>query len=124
MANQYYGNSDEDDNHEHDSEQEFVNRPPFDEVSPCLGNLTQNHPCYSYCLWHKDFILKQFPKEEFMTLMKLALPQGKMYMGNLKDTEKKMIQKVFGNDVNFKDSMNPTSPNPFVIFCKNRRDQR
>ena len=124
MADQYYGNSDNDDHHEQDSEQEIVYRPPFDQASPCLENVTQNHPCHSYCLWHKNFILKQFPKIEFMTLMKLALPQGKMYMGDLKGTEKKMIQKVFGNDVNFKDFMNPTSPNPFVIFCKNRRDQR
>ena len=122
MTHQYYDNNG-DDHHEHESEQEIVYRPPFDQASPCL-NITSNHPCYSYCLWHKDFILNKIPKSEFATLMKLALPQGKMYMGKITEIEKKMIRRIFGDEVDFKDIMNPTSPNPFVIFCKNRRDQR
>ena len=118
MEYKYYQNTLEDT--DEDTEQEILYTPAFNEMSPC-PKITQNHSCYSYCKWHEKFVLQDLPKLEFLTLMRLALPQGKIYMGNLTATEKSMIKKIFNEIGNLE---NPTSPNPFVIFCKNRRDQK
>ena len=90
--------------------------------SPC-SNVSQEHICRDYCEWHKSLIKKEtFSNEEFLVLMKLSQPQRKILMEPMNDAEWNLTRKVFGS-INSEDIQDFASM-PFVIFCKDRVDQR
>ena len=55
---------------------ELENSAKYMEPSPCL-NETKFPKCHHYCTWHKSFF-KDFPKIDFLTIMKYGLPQRKI----------------------------------------------
>ena len=65
------------------------------EPSPCL-NISQFPKCNDYCKWHNSFF-KAWPKDEFITLMKYALPQRKLSLDQNLSSEQNIGKKLFGN---------------------------
>ena len=93
---------------------------PYMMKSPCLekGNFKN---CTTYCQWSKDHKWPNiFSRQEFLTLMKFALPQGKLVMDqNL--SEFNLSKKLLGIE-NMKNKP-MYSPVPLVIFCKYQEHQ-
>ena len=55
--------------------------------SPCK-NINKEHECKSYCDWHQTFFhWNIINKKEFLTLMKLSVPQGRLLMPSLSEAE-------------------------------------
>ena len=92
--------------------------------SPCK-NITQGHPCNTYCQWHQAlFDLTIHNQKEFLTLMKLSQPQRKLLMPSFSNSELSLTKKVFGSTRGQKEkkSRNIASM-PLVLFCKDSNDQ-
>ena len=87
---------------------------------PCK-NISQEHPCKAYCDWHQTFFhWNMINKKEFLTLMKLSVPQGRLLMPSLSEAELGLTKKVFGTIV---ESSKPKEQKgiasmALVIFCK------
>ena len=96
--------------------------------SPC-SNISENHPCHDYCQWHKSLINREtLTSQEFFALMKLSQPQRKVLMDPMSDAEWNLTMKVFG-DTNPEakrkaEHLQDFASMPFVIFCKDRVDQK
>ena len=84
------------------------------EASPCL-NISLFPQCNSYCNWHKVFFNK-FPKNEFITIMKYALPQRKLSLDSNLVSEKKIAKKIFGMDAKM-DLKYFMTASPLMLFC-------
>ena len=113
------------DNEKHtveENEQETTAIPAFMKPSPCV-DITENHPCYDYCKWHGIFFKKIINPEEFLTLMKLSLPQRKLKMGPMTHVEKNLASILLGPE-NVKETSYNMAPVPLVIFCKDRLSQK
>ena len=127
MYDEHYNGSNKNVNTRNTFEQMMQEIPPALVRSPC-ANISQNHPCLSYCQWHKKFFVSNTKRrEEFLSLMKLSQPQGKLLMPPLLKAELSLAIKVFGvgnnqSTVKVKESPNIASV-PLVIFCKDRMDQ-
>ena len=88
--------------------------------SPCK-NISQEHPCKAYCDWHETlFHWSLIDKKEFLTLMKLSLPQRRLFMPPFSEAELSLTEKVFGtNDENSKSKEQKNIASmALVIFCR------
>ena len=65
------------------------------EPSPCY-NVSSYPQCKAYCNWHYKYF-KEWPKDDFITLMKFALPQRKLTLASTK-AEGELAKKLFGKD--------------------------
>ena len=91
------------------------NRRPFS--SPCL-NASRYAKCNVYCNWHKTYF-NDWPKEDFITLMRYAMPQRKMNMSRTTPSEKKLAVGLFGNGAT--GALNYTiAPYSLILFCYQR----
>ena len=82
--------------------------------SPCL-NIQQYTNCSEYCNWHKQ-VFKEWQKDEFIALMKYAIPQRKVHIGPGRLQEMNMAKKLFGKHVKNK-LTNEMAPIPLILFC-------
>ena len=103
-----------DQDHEEFFIDEKINSLIYLEPSPCL-NISKFPKCIDYCIWHNSFF-KTWPKDEFITLMKYALPQRKVSLNQNFSLEQNIATKLFGNKAtkNLKYSM---APSPLILFC-------
>ena len=87
----------------------------FFESSPCF-NLTRYPTCQPYCNWHRNHFNDDFSKDEFITLMKYAIPGRKLSLDEVTPSELKIFEQLFGKDPteNLKYSLAPFS---LVLFC-------
>lgn len=93
-------------------------------VSPCY-NISMTHPCKSYCKWHETLIDGiMMNKKEFLALMRLSQPQGKLLMEPMNDVERNLTKKIFGNIKLGEKNLQSIASMPLVIFCKDRIDQK
>ena len=95
-------------------DQELVN-PSYTKQSPCFDQIDHDHPCHDYCKWHKKFI-DDIGLEEFLTIMKFAIPQRKIMMEPM-SKEIEMAEKLFGKEKVEKDSDTRISPVSPFVFC-------
>ena len=85
--------------------------------SPCK-DLDEYEICSVYCKWHAKFI-DDWEKEDFLTLMKFAIPQRKMLLKpSSLDKEINLAEKLFGPE-NIKILEHTTAPKFLVLFCHN-----
>lgn len=103
------------------TEQQVPQMPIFMEPSPCT-NIENDHVCKKYCTAHENLIGNYLSIEEFLTLMKLSIPQRKLKYESLSDAEMSLFSKIFGQD-NLKDNLKRVAPMALVIFCKYKRSQ-
>ena len=95
---------------------ETINLAKYLQPSPCL-NMTKYPQCSRYCNWHSKYF-KEWPKDEFITLMKYALPQRKLSLtSTLPEIE--LAKRLFGSHamVNLNHTIAPFS---LVLFCYQR----
>ena len=86
-------------------------------ILPC-NNLIQYPECTNYCHWHKNYF-KQWPREEFLTIMRYALPQRKLSLEQVPQVEQRLAEKLFGR-ANVKDLKNSYpfwAPVSMALFC-------
>ena len=81
--------------------------------TPC-ANLKKFSTCKSYCHWHQKYFNGK-NKQEFLTIMKYAMPQRKMVMEST-ISEKELARKIFGES-HLKDSPKLITPMSMPIFC-------
>ena len=80
-------------------------------TSPCLSNRHQSK-CKDYCQWHKN-LKNSLTNQDFRTIMKFALPQGKIVLDQ-DEHERELAKKVVGIS-----TQKPKfSQVPLMIFCK------
>ena len=92
-------------------------KPP--KASPCLS-LEKYPQCLDYCRWHKNLFKNWKKKEEFLTVMRYALPQRKlMELDPIIPYEKELAAKVFGVD-NIKNLEQGAAPLSSIIFCHSK----
>lgn len=94
---------------------------------PC-SNVTQEHPCRSYCQWHKAFFQwSQISKKEFLTIMKLSQPERQLVSPPFSEAELSLSRKLFDikSDLSMLDNKKTQNiaSMPLIIFCKNKLDQ-
>ena len=95
--------------------------------SPCK-NISQENPCKAYCDWHKTFFdwsWSLIDKKEFLTLMKLSLPQRKLLMPSISEAELSLTKRVFGTNNENSKSKEPKNiaSMALVIFCRDDIDK-
>ena len=93
--------------------------------SPCK-NINQEHPCKAYCDWHETFFQwSLIDKKEFLSLMKLSMPQRRLLMPSLSEAEVSLTRKVFGtNDKSSKQKEQKSIASmALVIFCRDNINQ-
>ena len=107
----------------HDMElflEDEVNPLLYIEVSPCLNNNdTRYQSCNSYCKWHNTYF-KDLPKNEFLNMMKYAVPQRKPLLSSTQfeqDYAKKMFGKESTGKLNHK-----FAPFALILFCYKRSE--
>ena len=94
-----------------------LNLLKFSSPSPCMENGTKYQSCESYCKWH-DAYFKDLAKEEFITLMKYAVPQRKAILPSTQ-LEHDMAKRMF--DTGLTGKMNDTfAPFALILFCYTR----
>ena len=84
------------------------------DIFPCL-NQTKYPLCNGYCTWHKE-LFNHISKEEFLTIMKFALPQRSIVLSPNFPTELTLAEKLFGAD-KIKSPESKTSPMTLAAFC-------
>ena len=88
--------------------------------SPCK-TISQEHPCKAYCDWHETFFhWSLMDKKEFLTLMKLSLPQRRLLMPSLSEADLSLTKKVFGANHGSSKPKKQTSiaSMALVMFCR------
>ena len=88
--------------------------------SPCK-NISQAPSCKAYCDWHKTFFdWSIINKKEFLSLMKLSLPQRRLLLPSLSEAELSLTKRVFGtNDENIKSKEQKNIASmALVTFCR------
>ena len=83
--------------------------------SPC-NDLNENQECFQYCSWHKE-LFSNFDKEEFLTLMKFAMPGRKFVLDPVGEAEKKLASKLFGADKLKNSTSKSYAPVFQMYFC-------
>ena len=83
-------------------------------TSPCR-EIDQYPKCLDYCKWHKDYFSKS-KFEDFLTIMRYALPQRKIELEPFLPNEKEMAARLFGinRTRNLESSFAPSS---MTTFC-------
>ena len=95
---------------------EKIKFPKFLQPSPCL-NISKYPQCSKYCNWHNRYF-NDWPKDEFNTLMKFALPQRKISLSSTQP-EIALAKRLFGGHT--KDNLNHTiAPFSLILFCYQR----
>ena len=105
-------------------EEEVKEASVFMVPSPCVTFISSNHSCRAYCKWHENFFAhKTMKRTEFLSLMKLAVPQRKLKMGPLTSLEQSILSKILrSHDLGvLEESFYEKAPMSLLIFCKNRR---
>ena len=92
-----------------------INSKGLSYTNPCM-NVQQYPKCSNYCLWHK-FFFAETTKEDFLTIMKYALPQRKILQNQISQYEQKLAEKIFGTDKIMKSLNNVIAPMSLVTFC-------
>ena len=103
-----------------------VRRSPFAKSShdselyvpqlPCT-DLKHYPECNEYCNWHSNYFTN-WPREEFLTIMRYAMPQRKLSLEPVPYVEQKLAEDLFGPDMITK-LKNPIlmTPIAMAIFC-------
>lgn len=96
----------------------------FMQPSPCFqGQGGVSGDCQDYCTFHER-LQQVLNRTEFLTLMRLSLPQTKILMGDLNQYELELAKKIFGEKQDLLSPKYPqVSPMALAIFCKDRKDQ-
>ena len=87
--------------------------------SPC-HKIDKHNNCSAYCDWHNALIDTMLTKEEFLTIMKYALPQKGIVMKTTKQ-EHQLAKRILGTN----NSVNSYkfAPAPLMIFCRYQKLQ-
>ena len=94
--------------------QQFESKVDSTSPLPCMEH-DRFPKCMEYCAWHKN-LLDGWNKEEFLTTMRYALPQRKIYLNSINPYEKQIAGKLFGFK-NIRDLKNQIAPVAMPIFC-------
>ena len=86
----------------------------YPEKSPC-SKIEFYPQCIEYCKWHKT-LFNGWKKEEFLTIMRYALPQRKIILNPILPHEQNLALKLFGsNNLKFLDQK--LAPISMALFC-------
>ena len=102
------------------NDSEEPSNEPYIMKSPCMEN-RHVEICKEYCEWsNKSQWSDFFSKKEFYSLMRYALPQGKIVMKQ-DESELNVVKTLVGHEGTGKKPI--IAPVPLVIFCKYLKNQ-
>lgn len=84
---------------------------------PCLKPIQED--CLDYCKWHHNFV-KTRNIDDFLTLMKLGMPQRKWLTNPVPQSETNLAFQLFGNDSIQTQTKSMKSSVPAIVHCKRR----
>ena len=93
---------------------EYLAFKKYSGTSPCTKLEIQSQ-CTEYCNWHKR-LFNALQKEEFLTIMRYALPQRKIILDPILPYEQKLAEKLFGPK-NLKTLTQKLAPSSMAVFC-------
>lgn len=89
--------------------------------SPCImSDISQD--CKSFCRKMLRLGTNSL-KEELLTFMRYVIPQQRVQLKPMPESEQRIAERLFGKENLKQNITNHKSPAPFILFCKNRRDQ-
>ena len=86
----------------------------FMKKSPCR-KLDKSTKCIEYCNWHER-IFKEWGKDEFLTVMRYALPQRKIILDPIGLHEESLAKILFGPN-SLKNLTQKLAPMSMPVFC-------
>ena len=85
----------------------------------CNEKMEKFSECQSYCAWHQD-LFKKWSREEFLTVMKYAIPQNRVVLKSASDQERILAQKMF-QEMSIGKLQHEIAPSPMPIFCFDKK---
>ena len=85
----------------------------------CNDKMEKFPECQSYCAWHQD-LFQKWSRDEFLIVMKYALPQTRVVLKSVSDQEKILAQKLF-QEMSTGQLQHKVAPSPMPIFCFDKK---